>query len=818
MSSDHPLCSIVIVNFRGAEDTIECLGALRALDWPADRLEVIVVDNASGDGSASSIRAAAPSVKLVESERNRGFAGGCNLGIHRAKGEYVALINSDARPDPGWLREAVRVLEDDRRIGCVASKVLDWDGTHIDYVGGNINFVGQGYKLEAGDPDEGQFETSRRVLFPTGSATVIRTDVFRLLGGFDERFFMFYEDVDLGWRMNLRGYDVVYVPASVVFHRHHAAIDKFGSFRESYLLARNSLLSIYKNFGDETLSAVLAPALLLAVRNGVLLGSVNPDTLDLELHPSGDDEPELTVDKRALTGAYAVDYLARNVRELSESRRQIQEARVRSDAELAPLFGDMLQGTSPAEGYHRFWLDTISAFGLADRLFRRRIVVITGDTLSRRMAGPAIRAYHIAEILSHEHDVKLVSTTTCNIHGSGFACVKAVGDDLRELVEWSDIVIFQGFVLHDNPFLEKSDKIIVVDIYDPMHLEQLEQLKGEDPKRRADYNTATTAVINQQLRRGDFFLCASEEQRFFWLGQLAGVGRLTPMNYDRDDSLRSMIDVAPFGLPETPPIKTRPAIKGVVPGISAGDQVILWGGGVYNWFDPLSVIRAVDQLRVRHDDVRLFFMGLQHPNPNVPEMSMAWEARELADSLGLTDRYVFFNDAWVEYSDRQNYLLDADLGVSAHFLHVETSLSFRTRMLDYLWAGLPIVATEGDTFARLIDSEGLGLTVPELDVDALADALEKLLYDEAFRKECAENVAVVRERFTWDKSLRPLVDFCNRAVHAADWDPSHVGAASGGGLLRRNLQYAKFYYQAGGLELVLKSGRDRIQRAIEARR
>lgn len=304
--------SVVIVNYRGAEDTIECLASLRTLDWPSDRLQIVVIDNASGDDSVERIRAAAPGVTLVASGENTGFAGGCNLGVAYSTGEYVAFINSDARPHPAWLTEAVNTLQTQPNVGCVASKVLDWDGQRIDYVGGNINFVGQGYKLEAGDTDDGRYDVPRRVLFPTGSAMVVRTQLYRRLGGFDEQYFMFFEDVDFGWRMNLHGYDVRFVPTSLVFHHHHAAIKKFGSYREHYLLARNALLTIYKNFSDETLAKVLAPALLLAVHGGVLLGEADPSVLDLQRSPGGDRDREATVDKLALTGTYAVDYLAEN--------------------------------------------------------------------------------------------------------------------------------------------------------------------------------------------------------------------------------------------------------------------------------------------------------------------------------------------------------------------------------------------------------------------------------------------------------------------------------------------------------------------------
>ena len=108
---------------------------------------------------------------------------------------------------------------------------------------------------------------------------------------------------------------------------------------------------------------------------------------------------------------------------------------------------------------------------------------------------------------------------------------------------------------------------------------------------------------------------------------------------------------------------------------------------------------------------------------------MAVEARRLADELGLTGVHVFFNEEWVPYDQRQNFLLDADVAVTTHFHHVETDFSFRTRVLDYLWATLPTVTTNGDSLADLIERRGLGLTVPPEDVDALADALFTLLDD-----------------------------------------------------------------------------------------
>lgn len=406
--------------------------------------------------------------------------------------------------------------------------------------------------------------------------------------------------------------------------------------------------------------------------------------------------------------------------------------------------------------------------------FRRRIAVVTNDILTARMAGPAIRAWNMAEVLSAEHEVRLASTVSpCDLRSDLFAVGVAGDQGLRDLERWCEVMIFQGTVMYNHEWLRDSDKVLVVDVYNPMQLEALEQGKDRGDEWRRAAVQLNTLILNEQLARGDFFLSASTKQRSFWLGNLSAVGRLNPLTYDDGPSLVNLISVVPFGLPDRPPVHSRPAIKGVIEGIGPSDRVILWGGGIYNWFDPLTLLRAVDRLRVRLPDIRLLFLGLQHPNPAVPAMHMAADARALSDQLELTGTWVFFNEGWVPYHDRQNYLLEADVGVSTHLDHIETSFSFRTRILDYLWAGLPIVSTEGDYFADLIDQEQLGCTAPAEDVGALEAALFRVLEDREFSDGCRNRAAKVAERFSWSEVMQPLVEFCRRPGRAVDLlDPS----------------------------------------------
>ena len=768
MSDDLPFVSVVVVNYQSADDTARALAGLGELDWPVDRFEVVVVDNGSGDGSVETLSGEFPRARFVELDRNQGFAGGCNRGVQAANGDYIAFLNNDARPDPGWIRAALDVFLRDRSIGCVASKILDWGGQNIDFVDSGVAFYGHGFKLGAGDPDDHTHETERDVPFASGAAMFVRADVFRDAGGFDERYFLLFEDVDLGWRLWLLGHRVRYVPASLAFHRHHATLDRYGSWHEQYLLERNALFTIFKNYDDENLRRVLPAAMALAVRRGVALGGDDARALDLE-RGTGDEESRTTVSKQTLTGAYAVNAFVDALPALAEDRHRIQAARVRPDAEVLahfhiPLFAN-LGDPSFVEGFE----ETVDALGVTDVFTtRRKVLVLTGDVVAAKMAGPAIRARHIAAVLSREHEVVLATIQSCELSAPEFETRHVDERQIAQLERWADVIIFQGYLMRQYPVLRDSDKILVVDLYDPFHLEVLEQSRGWDPQRRIYELKAATETLNEQLTRGDFFLCASDKQRDFWLGQLAGVGRINPLTYDRSESMGSLIAVVPFGIPEDPPRHERDVLRGVVPGIGADDKIVLWGGGVYNWFDPLTLLRAVDKLRRRIPEVRLFFLGLQHPNPDVPEMRMAAQTQALAEGLGLTGTHVFFNEGWVDYDDRENYLLEADIGVSTHLDHVETAFSYRTRILDYVWASLPVVATGGDALAHLIDGEGLGLTVPPDDVDALEEALFQLFDDAALHRRCREQAARIAPRLRWSETLRPLVEFCLSPRRAAD--------------------------------------------------
>jgi GT2 family glycosyltransferase/glycosyltransferase involved in cell wall biosynthesis len=820
--------SIVLVNYKGADDTIACLEGIQGLDWPQESLEVVVVDNASGGDDVARIKAAAPGATVISAKRNLGFAGGCNLGARKSSGTHLAFVNNDARPHPQFLRAAVGALEAQPSIGAVGAKVLDWEGKRVDFVASGLSWYGQGFKLHVGAEEDGSFDEERDVLFGTGSALVVRRSAFTAVGGFDERYFMFFEDVDLGWRLWLAGYSVRYVPSALVYHRHHASMSKLGAWREQFLLERNALFTIYKNYDDANLARLLAPTLALAVRRGVVLGGADPGALDLETSPPIPDEPAVAeVSKTVLASTYAVDAFVRSLPSLEESRQQIQSSRVRSDAEIVRMFGRPLQPNIDAPEFVRDFQAVSDVFRVEVPFQgRRRVLVLTGDTLAARMAGPAIRALQISKALAKEHDVVLATTSSCDLPRSDMRTVQ-IGSQkhMAELERWADVIVFQGYLMHEYPVLKQSRKPIVVDMYDPFHLEQLEQARDLGEQRRRDVVQSATAVLNEQILRGDFFLCASEKQRDFWLGQMAGLGRVNPAVYDRDETLGSLISVVPFGVEDEPPAPTRRAVKGVIPGIGEDDKVVLWGGGIYNWFDPLTLIRAMAVVKDKVPNAKLLFMGVKHPNPAVPEMRMATQARDLAEELGLLDSTVVFNYEWVPYEERQNFLLESDVGVSTHLDHIETAFSFRTRILDYMWTSLPIVCTQGDSLATLVEQRDLGRTVPAGDVEALAAELVELLTDDDLSARCRANLARIVPEYRWSQVLKPLIAYCRNPKRADDLLDSRGALRTSGsvdvvppawGGLRGDLALVGSYLREGGPRML--AGKMKARAARLARR
>jgi YD repeat-containing protein len=392
----------------------------------------------------------------------------------------------------------------------------------------------------------------------------------------------------------------------------------------------------------------------------------------------------------------------------------------------------------------------------------KRVLLVSHQPIGERMAGPGIRYFHFAKELSRRFHVTLLTPNpdAPEIDGVDVVAGKRPSyGTVKTLAARHDIVVAQHFGVRTMRHLATAPVRVVYDLYVPFVTENLvyHATQQRSHFHRLSYHAADL-VQSIALATGDTFICASERQRDLWLGRASALERFGVEQARRDPTLRCFLGVVPLGIEEQDPERSRPVLKGVVPGIRESDRVVLWAGGAWNWFDPLTVIRAVGELSHRRDDIKLYFLGLRHPSPAAAEMEMTQRAVDLARELGLEGRYVFFNFDWRPYRERGAYLLEADLGLCAHFDTVETRFAFRTRVLDHLWARLPTVTTRGDTLAELVERENLGRTTDFEDVEGWVTALESMLDDAEEYGRVRANVDRVRRLFTWSNVVEPLAE------------------------------------------------------------
>lgn len=384
-----------------------------------------------------------------------------------------------------------------------------------------------------------------------------------------------------------------------------------------------------------------------------------------------------------------------------------------------------------------------------------KVLIISPNVIGSSMAGPGIRSWEFAKALSKQHDIVLISPNSSDLKPEGFTLIPRSELNRSKAIQGAQVMIVQNLTLPLALFAKRRGLRVIVDAYDPVPLELLEVFRDEPLKIREDKIQSSIKSLEFNFKMGDAFLCASEKQRDLWLGFLLAHKGITSLRYDADTSLRNLIDVVPFGLPEMPPKKTGPGFREKY-NFSPSDHIVLWGGGIWNWFDPLSLIKAIHLLGQSRSDIKLVFMGIINPDPAIAQMAMCRQAIELAKELGVMNKSVYFNEGWVPYDERQNYLLEASIGVSTHFDHLETRFSFRTRMLDYIWAKLPILATTGDSFAELIQQHDLGLVVPYCDEQAIAKAICTLLDNTAMRKRIQANLTEFQGHYYWSSLVKPI--------------------------------------------------------------
>ncbi len=349
------------------------------------------------------------------------------------------------------------------------------------------------------------------------------------------------------------------------------------------------------------------------------------------------------------------------------------------------------------------------------------VVIHTPDVVGERMAGPGIRAFHLASELEKHF------TTTLIARREGSGGIASGTAEARDIMRNADVLIGQparGFRKR------RRSQRIVYDMFDPTVLE-LRELYGAAPSLRQRIHLAAEwSRLCHALIEADVLMCAAARQRVL---------------YEKLQANDAPWIEVPFGvdLDETN-VCAKPQ-----------DNIIVWGGGVWEWLDPATAIDAVVRLNNEGLRCKLLFLGRARPNVNLVDRRRDDRFDVL---LARGGAHVSANAEWIPYRERLAWLRSGKIAIMLHRSTAEADYSIRTRLFDAIAAGTPVVASAGGFAAELVARERLGIVVPPEDTGAVAQALRRLLTDDDFYLDCVENLVSIRPRFAWDLVTRPLVD------------------------------------------------------------
>ena len=395
------------------------------------------------------------------------------------------------------------------------------------------------------------------------------------------------------------------------------------------------------------------------------------------------------------------------------------------------------------------------------------LLIVSHEQIGPQMAGPGIRYYQMARVIGAHLPVTLaapqgsqpVAGVTMAFYEDGH------WPSLRPLVAQATTVLLPSDLARLFPELAKSDAVIIIDGYNPLLAEWLATYAaGAAADLRERWADRMRAAL-PALIMGDLYLCASERQRDWWLGQLEAAGRLNLATYRDDPAFNRLVQLAGYGLEVKAP-NPAPLIRNVWPGIGPDDKLLVWGGGLWPWLDPFSAIRAIPLLQEQWPTLRLIFPGTRHPNPALDGMPTHREAAiALAGELGLLERSVFFGD-WVPYDRWQDLLRECDVAVSLHIDTLETRLAYRSRTLESIAAGIPTVATRGDAMSALLEERRVGIAVDVAGPESVAQGIRRLLAEPPSAR--TEHFRLAREALQWERLLAPLIEFVLAPRRAPD--------------------------------------------------
>ena len=397
---------------------------------------------------------------------------------------------------------------------------------------------------------------------------------------------------------------------------------------------------------------------------------------------------------------------------------------------------------------------------------RTRVLVPIAEPIGGQMSAVGIRQLEVGRALASHCDVTFASTAETNDDCHGVSIVRCrTHADFRALLRDHDVLYTLG--LNADRYLDvvRSGIRVVLDLYTPLAFEVMECWPEVPDAVMEPLHRRSVRWTLAQLAQADFIICASEPQKDLWLGMMNAAGVLTVGESRRDPGWHERIAVVPFGVPDERPQARGHPLRDRLPALSNSDFLLLWSSNVLAWQDPDTLIRAMAVVREQNPKIRLVFLGIGEPKPTNGSMYdnaklPTKRTRILADELGLTNQTVFFMSERVPYREIGMYYRDADAAVATYPDSLETRICLGSRLLDYLWAGLPMIVSGVRLQREFVEGQGLGLVAPPHDVAKLASAILQVKYEVANGSYAPLVFEQAMERLRWSRVVDPIVTYC----------------------------------------------------------
>ena len=249
---NYPAVDIVICSRNNKDITSQCIDSLLASSYP--NYKIILVDDYSTDDSADFLEKKYPNIILIRNKKNLGTAKTRNVGINLSDGKYIITMDNDATISSEWILKMVELMESDESIGQAVGKILFFDDRQrIAAAGGSMYYRGKGYDIGFGEPDNGQYNQIRQVLYACTASSIIRRSALNQVGGFCDVYFHGYDDTDFSLLLNIAGYKVLYLPEIISYHMVSKTVNQTIGKKRAYYAIRNRLLIMFRTYEFKSL-------------------------------------------------------------------------------------------------------------------------------------------------------------------------------------------------------------------------------------------------------------------------------------------------------------------------------------------------------------------------------------------------------------------------------------------------------------------------------------------------------------------------------------------------------------------------------------